>query len=63
MSQGDLDTMYAEWGMAMDDNQRLAKERAYRDVGYQLGLKDGYAYSAQGLGRKVMCMHLVRLNG
>ncbi|KAJ0791762.1 hypothetical protein HanOQP8_Chr01g0009561 [Helianthus annuus] len=26
--------------------------RAYRDVGYQVGLKDGYAYSAQGLGRK-----------
>ncbi|KAJ0671348.1 hypothetical protein HanOQP8_Chr13g0484531 [Helianthus annuus] len=26
--------------------------RAYRDVGYQEGLKDGYAYSAQGLGRK-----------
>ncbi|KAJ0770046.1 hypothetical protein HanPI659440_Chr07g0252601 [Helianthus annuus] len=25
---------------------------AYRDVGYQPGLKDGYAYSAQGLGRK-----------
>ncbi|MFS7899636.1 hypothetical protein Hanom_Chr00s070467g01788521 [Helianthus anomalus] len=26
--------------------------KAYRDVGYQAGLKDGYAYSAQGLGRK-----------
>ncbi|KAJ0699843.1 hypothetical protein HanOQP8_Chr10g0360711 [Helianthus annuus] len=26
--------------------------RAYWDVGYQVGLKDGYAYSAQGLGRK-----------
>ncbi|KAM0044315.1 hypothetical protein Hdeb2414_s0010g00351781 [Helianthus debilis subsp. tardiflorus] len=26
--------------------------RAYRDVGYQSGLKDGYTYSAQGLGRK-----------
>ncbi|KAJ0540159.1 hypothetical protein HanRHA438_Chr08g0369421 [Helianthus annuus] len=26
--------------------------RSYRDVGYQVGLKDGYAYSAQGLGRK-----------
>ncbi|MFS7929102.1 hypothetical protein Hanom_Chr04g00328571 [Helianthus anomalus] len=26
--------------------------RAYCDVGYQSGLKDGYAYSAQGLGRK-----------
>ncbi|KAJ0788145.1 hypothetical protein HanPI659440_Chr05g0188231 [Helianthus annuus] len=26
--------------------------RAYRDVGYQAGLKDGCAYSAQGLGRK-----------
>ncbi|KAJ0806266.1 hypothetical protein HanPI659440_Chr02g0087571 [Helianthus annuus] len=82
VSQKDLDTMYAEWGMASDDSQKLAKEkywlitegfgsfltavsqsedfksslekvyRAYRDVGYQAGLKDGYAYSAQGLGRK-----------
>ncbi|KAJ0702076.1 hypothetical protein HanPI659440_Chr14g0525291 [Helianthus annuus] len=26
--------------------------RAYQDVGYQAGLKDGYAYFAQGLGRK-----------
>ncbi|KAJ0725519.1 hypothetical protein HanPI659440_Chr12g0459711 [Helianthus annuus] len=26
--------------------------RAYQDVGYQSGLKDGYIYSAQGLGRK-----------
>ncbi|MFS7974296.1 hypothetical protein Hanom_Chr09g00866951 [Helianthus anomalus] len=26
--------------------------RAYRDVGYQAGLKDGYIYSTQGLGRK-----------
>ncbi|KAM0037114.1 hypothetical protein Hdeb2414_s0014g00434501 [Helianthus debilis subsp. tardiflorus] len=82
VSQGDLDTMYAEWGMAVDDNQKLAKEkywlitegfgsfltvvsqsdefkgsleriyRAYGDVGYQSGLKDGYTYSAQGLGRK-----------
>ncbi|KAM0037706.1 hypothetical protein Hdeb2414_s0013g00406411 [Helianthus debilis subsp. tardiflorus] len=75
-------TMYAEWGVTSDDNQKLAKEkywlitegfwsfvtaisqseefkssleqiyRAYRDVGYQAGLKDGNAYSAQGLGRK-----------
>ncbi|KAJ0766055.1 hypothetical protein HanPI659440_Chr08g0310981 [Helianthus annuus] len=82
VSQGDLDTMYAEWGVAVDDNQKLAQERywliteglgsfltvvsqseefkgsveriyrSYRDVGYQVGLKDGYAYSAQGLGRK-----------
>ncbi|KAJ0764901.1 hypothetical protein HanPI659440_Chr08g0297391 [Helianthus annuus] len=82
VSQGDLDTMYAEWGIAMDENQKLAKERywlitkgfgsfltvvsqseefkgsleriyrAYRDVGNQSGLKNGYAYSAQGLGRK-----------
>ncbi|KAJ0796910.1 hypothetical protein HanPI659440_Chr04g0167811 [Helianthus annuus] len=82
ISQKDLDTMYAEWGITSDDNQKLAKEgywlitegfgsfltavsqpeefkssleqiyRAYRDVGYQSGLKDGYAYSAQGLGRK-----------
>ncbi|KAJ0695999.1 hypothetical protein HanLR1_Chr10g0351961 [Helianthus annuus] len=28
------------------------KEEAYRDVGYQVSLKDGYAYSAQGLRRK-----------
>ncbi|KAM0066561.1 hypothetical protein Hdeb2414_s0002g00050461 [Helianthus debilis subsp. tardiflorus] len=82
VSRGDLDTMYAEWGIVMDDNQKLAKERywlitegfgsfltavsqpeefkgsleriyrAYRDVGYQSGLKDGYAYSTQGLGTK-----------
>ncbi|KAM0037484.1 hypothetical protein Hdeb2414_s0013g00403681 [Helianthus debilis subsp. tardiflorus] len=26
--------------------------RAYRDVGYQSGLKDGYSYSSQGLKRK-----------
>ncbi|MFS7988931.1 hypothetical protein Hanom_Chr11g01040671 [Helianthus anomalus] len=26
--------------------------RAYRDVGYQVGLKDGYAHSSQGLMRK-----------
>ncbi|MFS8018883.1 hypothetical protein Hanom_Chr15g01397351 [Helianthus anomalus] len=47
VSQKDLDMMYAEYGMTSDDNQR-----AYRDVGYQACLKDGYAYSAQGLGRK-----------
>ncbi|KAM0056130.1 hypothetical protein Hdeb2414_s0006g00214491 [Helianthus debilis subsp. tardiflorus] len=82
MSQEQLDTMYAEWGITSDDNQKLAKKkywlitegfgsfliavsqseefkssfeqiyRAYRDVGYQAGLKDGYSYSAQGLGRK-----------
>ncbi|KAM0012270.1 hypothetical protein Hdeb2414_s0054g00755251 [Helianthus debilis subsp. tardiflorus] len=82
VSQGDLDTMYAEWGMAVDDNKKLAKKRywlitegfgsfltvvsqfeefkgnleriyrAYRDAGYQSGLKDGYAYSAQYLGGK-----------
>ncbi|MFS7935638.1 hypothetical protein Hanom_Chr05g00405921 [Helianthus anomalus] len=82
MSQEQLDTMYVEWGITSDDNQKLAKEkywlitkgfgsfltvvsqseefkssleqiyRAYRDVGYQTGLKDGHAYSAQGLGRK-----------
>ncbi|MFS7941960.1 hypothetical protein Hanom_Chr06g00482461 [Helianthus anomalus] len=76
VSQGDLNTMYAEWGIDVDDNQKLAKERywlitegfgsfltavsqseefkasleriyrAYRDVGYQAGLKDGHAYSA-----------------
>ncbi|MFS7938268.1 hypothetical protein Hanom_Chr05g00437411 [Helianthus anomalus] len=38
--------------MVVDDNQKLVKERAYREVGYQSGLKDGYAYSAQGMGRK-----------
>ncbi|KAF5789231.1 hypothetical protein HanRHA438_Chr09g0380161 [Helianthus annuus] len=31
--------------------------RAYRDVGYQSGLKDGYIYSAQGLGRKETPLH------
>ncbi|KAM0037061.1 hypothetical protein Hdeb2414_s0014g00433771 [Helianthus debilis subsp. tardiflorus] len=81
VSQEQLNTMYADYGVTSDDNQRLAGEkhwlitkgfgaflavaqskdfksgleevyRAYRDVGYQSGLKDGYAYSAQGLGRK-----------
>ncbi|KAF5758106.1 hypothetical protein HanXRQr2_Chr16g0725521 [Helianthus annuus] len=82
VSQEQLNTMYADYGITSDDNQRLAGEkhwlitegfgaflaavaqsedfksgleevyRAYRDVGYQAGLKDGYAYSAQGLGRK-----------
>ncbi|KAJ0875453.1 hypothetical protein HanPSC8_Chr11g0476621 [Helianthus annuus] len=82
VSQEQLNTMYADYGVTSDDNQRLAKEkhwlitqgfgaflsvvsqseefksgleevyRAYRDVGYQAGLKDGYLYSAQGLGRK-----------
>ncbi|XP_021969969.1 uncharacterized protein LOC110865073 isoform X1 [Helianthus annuus] len=82
VSQEQLNTMYANYGVTSDDNQRLAREkhwlitegfgaflavvaqsedfkggleeiyRAYRDVGYQAGLKDGYAYSAQGLGRK-----------
>ncbi|KAL9995039.1 hypothetical protein Hdeb2414_s0845g00953291 [Helianthus debilis subsp. tardiflorus] len=82
VSQEQLNTMYADYEMTSDDNQRLAGEkhwlitegfgafltavaqsedfkngleevyRAYRDVGYQAGLKDGYAYSAQGLGRK-----------
>ncbi|KAM0029537.1 hypothetical protein Hdeb2414_s0018g00527241 [Helianthus debilis subsp. tardiflorus] len=27
ISQGDLNTMYTEWGIAMDDNQKLAKKR------------------------------------
>ncbi|KAJ0710394.1 hypothetical protein HanOQP8_Chr09g0311861 [Helianthus annuus] len=27
VSQGDLNTMYANWGIAVDDNQKLAKER------------------------------------
>ncbi|KAJ0605784.1 hypothetical protein HanRHA438_Chr02g0091201 [Helianthus annuus] len=87
VSQKDLDAMYAKWGITLDDNQKLAKERywlitegfrsfltavsqseefksslkqiyrAYRDVGYQSGLKDGYAYSAQGLGRKETPLH------
>ncbi|KAJ0878701.1 hypothetical protein HanRHA438_Chr10g0442771 [Helianthus annuus] len=82
VSQEQLNTMYADYGVTSDDNQRLAKEkhwlitegfgaflaavaqsedfksgleeiyRAYRDVDYQAGLKDGYVYSAQGLGRK-----------
>ncbi|KAF5808990.1 hypothetical protein HanXRQr2_Chr04g0151861 [Helianthus annuus] len=82
VSQEQLNTMYADYGITSDDNQRLAGEkhwlitegfgafltavaqsedfksgleevyRAYRNVGYQAGLKDGYVYSAQGLGRK-----------
>ncbi|KAM0059008.1 hypothetical protein Hdeb2414_s0005g00176691 [Helianthus debilis subsp. tardiflorus] len=82
VSQEQLNTMYADYGITSDDNQRLAKEKhwlitegfgaflttvaqsedfkngleevygAYRDAGYQAGLKDGYIYSAQGLGRK-----------
>ncbi|KAM0061195.1 hypothetical protein Hdeb2414_s0004g00133151 [Helianthus debilis subsp. tardiflorus] len=27
VSHGDLDTMYAEWGITMDDNQKLVQER------------------------------------
>ncbi|KAJ0700645.1 hypothetical protein HanOQP8_Chr10g0370491 [Helianthus annuus] len=27
VSQGDLNTMYTEWGIDVDDNQKLAKER------------------------------------
>ncbi|KAJ0801024.1 hypothetical protein HanPI659440_Chr03g0112021 [Helianthus annuus] len=72
----DVETLYADWGISMDDNQKLARERhwllsqgfglflsafsqseefkgslewvyrAYRDVGYQSGLKDGYSYSS-----------------
>ncbi|MFS7955498.1 hypothetical protein Hanom_Chr07g00643421 [Helianthus anomalus] len=82
VSQEQLDTMYAEWGITSVDNQKLAKEKywlimegfgsflvavsqseefkssleqiymAYRDVGYQAGLMDGHAYSAQGLSKK-----------
>ncbi|MFS7936671.1 hypothetical protein Hanom_Chr05g00418531 [Helianthus anomalus] len=82
VSQKQLNTMYADYVITFDDNQRLAKEkhwlitegfgafltavaqsedfkngpdevyRVYRDAGYQAGLKDGYIYSAQGLGRK-----------
>ncbi|MFS7956005.1 hypothetical protein Hanom_Chr07g00649471 [Helianthus anomalus] len=82
VSQEQLNTMYADYGLTSDDNQRLGREKhwmitegfgaflsavsrsedfksgleevymAYRDVGYQAGLKDGYAYSAHGLGRK-----------
>ncbi|KAJ0716734.1 hypothetical protein HanPI659440_Chr13g0515991 [Helianthus annuus] len=82
VSRADVENLYTDWGMAMDDNQKLARERhwlisqgfglflsafsrseefrgslervyrAYRDVGYQAGLKDGYSYSSQGLKRK-----------
>ncbi|KAJ0611816.1 hypothetical protein HanHA300_Chr01g0020031 [Helianthus annuus] len=31
--------------------------KAYRDVGYQSGLKDGYIYSAQGLSRKEISLY------
>ncbi|KAJ0957396.1 hypothetical protein HanPSC8_Chr01g0026851 [Helianthus annuus] len=55
----DVETLYAELGIVQDTNQKLASERslerayqAYRDVGYQAGLKDGYAFSYQGLERK-----------
>ncbi|MFS7930431.1 hypothetical protein Hanom_Chr04g00344271 [Helianthus anomalus] len=58
--------MYAEWGIASDDNQKLAKEKYWlinegfgafltavsQSEEFKSGLKDGYAYSAQGLGRK-----------
>ncbi|MFS7983832.1 hypothetical protein Hanom_Chr11g00979261 [Helianthus anomalus] len=59
--------MYADYGVTSDDNQAFLTVvaqsedfkngleevyRAYRDAGYQTGLKDGYIYSAQGLGRK-----------
>ncbi|KAJ0433964.1 hypothetical protein HanIR_Chr17g0876031 [Helianthus annuus] len=87
VSQEQLNTMYADYWITSDDNQRLAGEkhwlitegfgafltavaqsedfksgleevyRAYRDVGYQAGLKDGYAYSAQGLGRKETALY------
>ncbi|KAM0047080.1 hypothetical protein Hdeb2414_s0009g00324281 [Helianthus debilis subsp. tardiflorus] len=33
-------------------SQEQLNTMAYRDVGYQSGLKDGYLYSAQGLDRK-----------
>ncbi|KAJ0754405.1 hypothetical protein HanPI659440_Chr09g0346421 [Helianthus annuus] len=82
VSGADVETLYTDWGMAMEDNQKLAQERhwlisqefglflsavskskefkssleriyrAYRDVGYQAGLKDGYSHSSQGLKRK-----------
>ncbi|KAM0015986.1 hypothetical protein Hdeb2414_s0032g00716781 [Helianthus debilis subsp. tardiflorus] len=82
VSAADVETLYADWGISMDDNQKLAGEchwllpqgfglflsafsqseefkgslervyRAYRDVGYQSGLKDGYSYSSHGMKRK-----------
>ncbi|MFS7988316.1 hypothetical protein Hanom_Chr11g01033331 [Helianthus anomalus] len=82
VSGADVETLYANRGMAMDNNQKLARERhwllsqgfglflstfsqskefkgslervyrAYRDVGYQSGLKDEYSYFSQGLKRK-----------
>ncbi|KAF5801383.1 hypothetical protein HanXRQr2_Chr06g0247501 [Helianthus annuus] len=82
VSAADVETLYADWGISMDENQKLAREcywllpqgfglflsafsqseefkgslervyRAYRDVGYQSSLKDGYSYSSQGMKRK-----------
>ncbi|KAJ0456413.1 hypothetical protein HanIR_Chr15g0762211 [Helianthus annuus] len=82
ISGADVDILYTEWGIAMEDNQKLAREchwliskgfrlflsafskseefkgsleriyKAYKDVGYQAGLKNGYSYSSQGLKRK-----------
>ncbi|MFS7980147.1 hypothetical protein Hanom_Chr10g00935941 [Helianthus anomalus] len=64
VSQKDLDAMYwlitegfgsfltAVFQSEEFKNSFEQNYRAYRDVGYQSGLKDGYAYSAQGLGRK-----------
>ncbi|KAJ0669162.1 hypothetical protein HanPI659440_Chr17g0697861 [Helianthus annuus] len=49
-------TVAAELRCRVVDVERMLQEekiyKAYRDVGYQAGLKDGYAYFAQGLGRK-----------
>ncbi|KAM0037467.1 hypothetical protein Hdeb2414_s0013g00403431 [Helianthus debilis subsp. tardiflorus] len=82
VSATDVEILYADLGIAQDDNQKLAAERhwllsqgfelfisafsqseefkgileriykAYMDVGYKSGLKDGYSYSSQGLKRK-----------
>ncbi|KAJ0914457.1 hypothetical protein HanPSC8_Chr06g0238771 [Helianthus annuus] len=76
VSTADVETLYVDWGISMDDNQKLAGERhwllpqefglflsafsqseefkgslkrvyrAYRDVGDQSRLKDGYSYSS-----------------
>ncbi|MFS7969140.1 hypothetical protein Hanom_Chr09g00805701 [Helianthus anomalus] len=66
VSQEQLDTMYAEWGITSDNNQKLAKEKYWlitegfgsflpavsQSKEFKSNLKDEYAYSAQGLGRK-----------
>ncbi|MFS7951431.1 hypothetical protein Hanom_Chr07g00595091 [Helianthus anomalus] len=55
VSAANVDLLYADLGIAQEDRVQRHLERiyrAYRDVGYQAGLKDGYSYTSQGLQRK-----------